>query len=149
MDADVDEGLLPSKVSSSFGCSLCDLRQRGDDDDCCCDDSQDDHRDQVVESPTRTTPGLLFELAAIHSTILKLEQRADLVGALEVKVASLEADLAAAKCREATATAEVVSLKRDLAALRDGGDGSKRPRLISFDAASSASSNDSSATSAE
>lgn len=106
------------KVSSSFGRALASVRS----------DDDDDRADPTeCVAVFRKAPGLLFELAAIHSTILKLEQQADKVAPLEAKVQTLERALADSRKREADA-------RRDLARYDD--DPNKRPRIISFDATS-------------
>ena len=76
--------------------------------------------------------GMLFELANIHATIIKLEQRAGQVEPLEARVADLERRLEASAARErllsdALAKAAPGETPNKLA------DDAKRPRLISFD----------------
>ena len=75
---------------------------------------------------------MLFELANIHATIIKLEQRAGQVEPLEARVADLERRLEASAARErllsdALAKAAPGETPNKLA------DDAKRPRLISFD----------------
>ena len=123
------------KVSASFGCSLAKLSESDSDGD-------DDPSEIEASTPDDAgSQGLLFELAAIHSTILKLEQRADLVPKLEAQIDQLKTDLANARVREITALQEVERLStqkkirvNDLSSDDDMDLENKRPRLISFDA---------------
>lgn len=150
-DDDDDDGALP-KVSVSFGRSLLELRHphQGPPSEWSLNSEEDPHDaeqpQRVDESDgLRDAPGLLFELATIHSAILKLEHRAELVTPLEQRVAQLQTELDAALKREAVAYAEITRLKRQLASACSGGelegDASKRPRLISFDAVSTHDTN--------
>mmetsp|Transcript_8867 Transcript_8867/g.13598 ORF Transcript_8867/g.13598 Transcript_8867/m.13598 type:complete len:232 (+) Transcript_8867:507-1202(+) len=112
-------------LSQSFGCSLAKTA---------LDENPPHDDDSTGESvPPR---GLLFELANIHATILKLEQEADKVPLLENQVNDLKIQLSAALDREEL-------LKARLAALESTSDSEekpkKRPRLISFDDAANSS----------
>lgn len=121
-----------NKMSANFGCSLLDLLR------------EDEEEDPPEEAPA----GLLFELASIHSTILKLEQRAELVEPLEAKLSEAEKQRDRALQRLASAQQEIETLKHRLEAVDDDDDddenpsssssssSSKRPRFISFDSTS-------------
>jgi hypothetical protein len=139
-----------ARMSSNFGCSLLQyqrkrsLSEATDDEGASqagCDapepapavaveddaSSQSDKGDAAAEDK-----GMLFELANIHATIIKLEQRAGQVEPLEARVADLERRLEASAARErllsdALAKAAPGETPNKLA------DDAKRPRLISFD----------------
>jgi len=141
-----EDAVVVGKVSSTFGCSLAKISSSSESDENDADDPKEDplgsgapfsSSSTTCASCEKNSQGLLFELAAIHSTILKLEQRADLVPKLEAQIDTLKADLAAARAKETHAAKEVQRLKA-----LDGSDdersaanhSAKRPRLISFDA---------------
>mmetsp|Transcript_8518 Transcript_8518/g.29111 ORF Transcript_8518/g.29111 Transcript_8518/m.29111 type:complete len:277 (-) Transcript_8518:205-1035(-) len=139
-----------ARMSSNFGCSLLQyqrkrsLSEATDDEGASqagCDAPEpapavaveDDASSQSgAGDAAAEDKGMLFELANIHATIIKLEQRAGQVEPLEARVADLERRLEASAARErllsdALAKAAPGETPNKLA------DDAKRPRLISFD----------------
>ena len=77
--------------------------------------------------------GMLFELANIHATIIKLEQRAGQVEPLEARVLTLETQLETSRARERHLAECLAKFTGETPDKRIADADAKRPRLISFD----------------
>ena len=77
--------------------------------------------------------GMLFELANIHATIVKLEQRAGQVEPLEARVLTLETQLETSRARERHLAECLAKFTGETPDKRIADADAKRPRLISFD----------------